>query len=69
MISRRIEYIRYCDVPGCYESESAAWETREECEAAALRDGWIKLTRNRWMCPGCKEKAERKQHAKVTQET
>lgn len=58
-IARRIEYIRYCDVPDCFTSDCADWRTREEAEQAAARDGWIKLTRGRWMCPACKEKAER----------
>lgn len=57
-ISRRIEYYRFCDVPDCYRSEAADWTTRDAAEQAAISDGWVKLTRNRWMCPDCKKEAE-----------
>lgn len=56
MIYCYAEYFRRCDV--CYESEAADWRTREEAEQAAIRDGWVKLTYKRWMCPKCEERAE-----------
>lgn len=58
MIRRRIEYIRVCDGPDCYTSEAADWETRQQAEDAALRDGWVKAGRGRWLCPKCKREAE-----------
>lgn len=64
MISRRVEYIRYCDVDGCMESEAnSEWLTRQLAVLAAAKDGWLRLGRNRWMCPRCREKAEAERSA------
>lgn len=58
MIRRRIEYVRYCDVEDCREGAANAedWRTREECETASLREGWVKMTYGRWACPECARK-------------
>lgn len=62
-IERRVEYIRYCDVADCNitrGSEAADWSTREQAEKAAIKDGWVKFSKNGWMCPECKEELERR---------
>jgi hypothetical protein len=59
-IIRLVEYGRRCDAPDCLEGYTnvADWHTRAEAETAAINDGWIRLTYNRWMCPACKRRAE-----------
>lgn len=56
-IIRRVEYVIACDGPDCYNSEAHNCETRDEAIAAALRYGWIRCTRGRWLCPTCADKA------------
>lgn len=60
MILRHVEYMRRCDGHHCYEGDVSHWQTRAEAEEAALKDGWVKCSRGRLLCPSCARKAEAK---------
>lgn len=58
MITRRVEYVRWCAGPDCNTAEAESWTTRKDAEEAAERDGWVRCTYKRWLCPGCAARAK-----------
>lgn len=61
MIRRVSEYIISCDHPDCSDGYSHAFcvHTREDCERAALENGWKRCTYKRWICPRCAKRIDR----------
>ena len=53
MIRRIVEYVIACDSPDCNDSCAYGWFTRNEAVAAAPTHGWVRCTRNRWLCQRC----------------
>jgi hypothetical protein len=51
----RVEYVRSCDAPDCDDGSDSrdVWDTSEQAELAAVADGWVRLSGNRWICPEC----------------
>lgn len=54
MIVRNVEYIIGCDAPDCLTGWHALGaSTREACAELAEKEGWLRSTRKRWLCPRC----------------
>lgn len=60
MIYRFVEYGIRCDNDDCPDGNTHVWgaDKRDECAKGAAERGWIRCTRNRWLCPRCKHLAE-----------
>lgn len=58
MIIRIVEYGIRCDHPECRDSRThvSSWQTKESCAKDKQAEGWVKCSRNRWLCPACAEK-------------
>jgi len=59
VIYRLVEYAIRCDATDCYENAVWGARTRAECADEAPAHGWVRTTRNRWLCRACAERAER----------
>jgi hypothetical protein len=54
-IERLIEYGRWCDHPDCRHGYANVchWTTRAQCEEDSAKEGWVRCSRKRWLCPDC----------------
>lgn len=64
-IVRLVEYGRCCDNEECDQAgmNVAGWFTRQQAEDVAIKDGWVKCTYKRWLCPACARKVRKNESA------
>ena len=58
MIVRLVEYGIRCDHPECHDNNLhvQSWHSKEDCARDHEAKGWVRCSRNRWLCPACAEK-------------
>lgn len=59
MIARVVEYVIRCDHADCHDGNwnALGCHTRDDCATEAEKLGWVRCSRNRWLCPKCAERA------------